>query len=125
MRALLLVGLGGSVGAIGRYVLGEFVKQRFPDHPHAGTFTVNMLGCLLIGLVMNLVIAGESLSDSWRLVLVTGCLGALTTFSTFGYETVLLVQQQRTGDAVMNVLANVAVGLPAVLLGMRLASLLR
>lgn len=123
MRSLLLVGLGGCIGAIGRYVIGEFVKQRIPTHPHVGTFVVNMLGCLLIGFVMSLSLGGESTASqqTWRLLIVTGCLGALTTFSTFGFETVTLLQENRVGDALTNVAGNLLIGLPFVWLGMQLA----
>ena len=121
MRSLLLVGLGGCIGAIGRYAISEFVKQRIPAHAHAGTFVVNMLGCLLIGFVMNFALEDTAISQTWKLVLVTGCLGALTTFSTFGFETVTLLQDKRVGAAMLNVFGNVAVGLPSVWIGMTLA----
>jgi CrcB protein len=121
VRSLLLVGLGGCIGAIGRYAISEFVKQRIPAHAHAGTFVVNMLGCLLIGFVMNFALEDTAISQTWKLVLVTGCLGALTTFSTFGFETVTLLQDKRVGAAMLNVFGNVAVGLPSVWIGMTLA----
>lgn len=118
MRSILLVGLGGCVGAIGRYTIGEFVKSRIPAYPHAGTFVVNMIGCLLIGFVMELT---TNASPPWRLVIVTGCLGALTTFSTFGLETVRLLEDSKLNAAAANVIGNIAVGLPAVWLGIKAA----
>lgn len=124
MRSLLLVGLGGCIGAVGRYAISEFVKQRLPSHPHVGTFLVNATGCLLIGFVMNLTIEETNASQAWRLLIVTGCLGALTTFSTFGYETVSLIQESRLFDAVVNVVGNLLVGLPFVWLGIQMAKML-
>lgn len=122
MQSILVVGLGGFLGAVGRYVIAEFVRQRVPAHPHAGTFAVNMIGCLAIGFVMNVALAGAGVSDAWKLFIVTGCLGALTTFSTFGFETVELLQDQQYGHAVLNVLGNLAVGLPAVWIGTKLGN---
>ncbi len=123
MREVLLVGLGGCLGAVTRYGVSEFVKERVPSHPHAGTFVVNVVGCLLIGFVLSLASNESSaISDAWKLVLVTGCLGALTTFSTFGHETVSLLQDKRMTDAIVNVAGNLAVGLPAVWLGIKIAS---
>ncbi|MFK7818643.1 MAG: fluoride efflux transporter CrcB [Planctomycetaceae bacterium] len=121
MRALFMVGLGGCIGAVSRYAISEFVKQRVPAHPHAGTFVVNMLGCLVIGFVMNLAMEESATSQAWKLLIVTGCLGALTTFSTFGFETITLLQDRRLAAAVLNVVGNVAVGLPSVWVGMTLA----
>lgn len=123
MRSLLLVGLGGCIGAIGRYAISEFVKQKIPAHPHAGTFVVNMIGCLLIGFVLSLALEETTTSQNMRLIIVTGCLGALTTFSTFGFETVSLLQEKRVFAALLNVGGNVIVGLPCVWLGMMCAKM--
>lgn len=118
-----MVGLGGSFGAIVRYGISEFVKQRLPNHGHAGTFVVNALGCLIIGVVMGLASQeGTSISPAWKLLIVTGCLGALTTFSTFGYDTVSLVQQSRIQDAIINVVGNLLVGICAVGVGIKVAA---
>ena len=123
MRDVLIVGLGGCVGAVARYGISELVKHRIPTHAHAGTFVVNAVGCLLIGFVMTLASQeGTSISPAWKLLIVTGCLGALTTFSTFGNETVSLAQQSRIQAAVINVIGNVAVGLVAVWVGIKVAS---
>ncbi len=122
MRDVLIVGLGGCVGAVARYGITDFVKQRVPTHAHAGTLIVNAVGCLLIGLVMTLASQeGTNIAPAWKLLIVTGCLGALTTFSTFGHDTVSLVQQSRIQDAVINVVGNLVVGLAAVWVGIKVA----
>ena len=122
MRDVLIVGLGGCFGAVVRYGISELVKQRIPTYAHAGTFVVNAVGCLLIGFVMTLASQeGTSISPAWKLLIVTGCLGALTTFSTFGHDTVSLVQQSRIQDAVINVIGNLAIGLAAVCVGIKVA----
>lgn len=123
MTYALAVGLGGFVGAVARYTLTGLVQKLFPQFPPAGTLFVNGLGCLLIGFLMMVVIDQPTdpdkawMSHSLRLFLITGILGSLTTFSTFGYETVELLREDRIRAAVLNVLANVSLGFPAVWLG--------
>ena len=127
MKHLLVVGLGGFCGAIARSSLGGFVDklvlQKLQRPLPAGTFVVNALGCLLIGALLT-YIQSRDLSDSVRLFFVTGILGSLTTFSTFGYETIQLVQSRQLPMAVGNVAANLVVGLLFVCLGIWLAKLI-
>ena len=90
---LLMVGLGGFAGAICRYLLSTWVQKSsgwisFP----IGTLVVNVLGCLIIGLLGGLVISKELFSPAARLFLLTGLLGGFTTFSTFSYETLMLLR---------------------------------
>jgi fluoride exporter len=122
MAYLLAVGLGGFVGAVSRYVLTGLIQKLFPQFLPAGTLAVNVSGCLLIGFLMTILVdqpPGEAawMSHSLRLFLITGILGSLTTFSTFGYETVELLREEETRLAVWNVLANMGLGFPAVWLG--------
>ncbi|MCA9069493.1 MAG: fluoride efflux transporter CrcB [Planctomycetaceae bacterium] len=127
MGYVLAVGLGGFVGAVSRYVLTGLVQKLFPQFPASGTLFVNVLGCLLIGFLMVIVVDQPTepervwMSHSLRLFLITGILGSLTTFSTFGYETVELLREDRIRLAVLNVLANLSLGFPAVWLGHTLA----
>jgi fluoride exporter len=117
----LAVGIGGFVGAISRFQvtlwLNGWSTQRFGRIYPFGTFAVNVAGCLLIGILMALAV-DKKVPDLWQKVLVTGCLGSLTTFSTFSYETVGLFRTDRPGLAVLYVAANLAVGLVAVIAGM-------
>ena len=101
MQNLLAVGLGGFLGAIARYTMGGFVDARLNTRFPWGTLAVNVLGCLLIGLLLGLVSGrGQlSISESTRLFLVTGFLGSMTTFSTFGHETIELIQQDNAGES--------------------------
>jgi CrcB protein len=117
MQSLLAVGLGGFVGAICRYSLTGWMQLRFPAFRPAGTLLVNVLGCLLIGLLMGLVTHKQTtLSEPLRLFLITGILGSLTTFSTFGYETVELLREHELRLAAWNVAANMLLGFTAVFL---------
>ncbi|HEX6984441.1 MAG TPA: fluoride efflux transporter CrcB [Planctomycetaceae bacterium] len=115
--ALLAVAAGGAVGAVCRYVVGLLVLRWHPEAGPLGTFAVNVAGCFLIGVVVPLV-ERSSLPPVAGLLLATGFLGALTTFSTFGHETVLLATaRQRLDLALLNVAASLAAGIAAVWLG--------
>jgi CrcB protein len=108
---LLLVLLGGAVGASARYLTDVTVQRRHRSDVPWGTWTVNVLGSFVLGVV------AES-GPHWVLILVgTGFCGALTTFSTFGYETVRLHEQARPGLAATNVAGSLAAGLLAAVLG--------
>ena len=109
---LLLVLLGGAVGAPARYLTDLFVQSRHDSLFPWGTFTVNAVGSLLLGGVA----AAATVHDApgWLLTLVgTGVCGALTTFSTFGFETVRLVEDGAWLAASLNVVVSLAVGLAA------------
>lgn len=127
MAYLLAVGLGGFVGAVSRYMLTGWMQKAVPQFLPAGTLLVNVLGCLAIGFLMAIVIAQSTTGEpAWmthtlRLFLITGILGSLTTFSAFGYETVELLRDDRVPLAILNVLANMGLGFPAVWLGTILA----
>ena len=86
-----------------------------------GTLAVNVLGCLLIGAILGWASTRENVSETTRLFLVTGILGSLTTFSTFGNETIELFRQGATGPAIGNIAMNVVVGLVAVTVGLAIS----
>jgi CrcB protein len=111
---VLLVALGAAVGAPLRYLIDRAVQSRHEAAFPWGTFAVNMLGSFLLGALVSISgTAGFAL-------LGTGFCGALTTYSTFGFETVGLVHTRARGAAVLNVLASVAVGLLCAWLGIAL-----
>ena len=116
-KPLIAVGCGGFVGAVSRYALGAWIARRFPHFTPAGTLCVNVLGCFLIGVLLSYFATKEEVYTVWRLALVTGLLGSLTTFSTFGYETVQLFTEERYRAACFNVAANLVLGLAAVCVG--------
>ena len=121
MQQILAVGVGGFLGAIARYSLTGWVQRKISpaDFP-AGTLVVNVIGCLTIGILMTLIVERVWLSEheTARLFLITGILGSLTTFSTFGHDTIELLRQGAVGPAVGNVALNVVVGLVAVTIGL-------
>lgn len=119
--AAALVAAGGALGALARYWLTLLLTRPGVRFPY-GILVCNVAGCLAIGVVMWLVIHRPALPPGIRLLVVVGLLGSLTTFSTFGYDTVELVRQGHAGQAMWNVAANVALGLGAVALGLWIAS---
>ncbi|MFF7607693.1 fluoride efflux transporter CrcB [Streptomyces parvulus] len=119
----LLVAAGGMVGAPLRYLTDRAVQSRHDSVFPWGTFTVNVAGCLALGLLTGATLAGAAGSEL-RLLLGTGLCGALTTYSTFSYETLRLAETGSRLPAVLNVLASVAAGLAAVFAGVTLADAL-
>ena len=113
---VLLVLLGGALGAPARYLTDQYVQGRHDTVLPWGTFTVNAVGSLVLGLVAGAAFGGAL--PAWVLTVVgTGFCGALTTFSTFGWETLRLAETGSWGAAALNVGGSVAVGLAAVALG--------
>lgn len=121
MTHILLAGLGGFVGAAGRYGLSS-LTQRLAGTPFLpiGTLVVNALGCLAIGLLAGWAEVRGPLTDHARVLLITGLLGGFTTFSAFGFETVELARSGRLGLAALNVGLQLVVGLAAVWVGILL-----
>ncbi|MEM9593003.1 MAG: fluoride efflux transporter CrcB [Acidobacteriota bacterium] len=116
MSELLAVGLGGFLGAVVRYRVSQWA-QRFGDSFPIATLVVNLAGCLAIGVVMALA-ERQALDPRLRLFLGVGVLGALTTFSTFGFETVELMRRGAFGPAALNVAGSLLLGFGAVWLGL-------
>jgi len=112
LTQILLVAAGGAGGASCRFLVGKFTPT--PGGFPLGTLTVNLLGCLLIGLLVNV-------EDRTRLILVTGFLGGFTTYSAFGLESIKLLQE-RPAQAALYIGIHVFLGLAACWLGMSLVS---
>jgi CrcB protein len=115
MTHILLAGLGGFVGAAGRYGLST-LTQRLAGMPFFpfGTLLVNVVGCLLIGMLAGMAEVRGPLTEHARVLLITGVLGGFTTFSAFGFETIELARSGRLALAATNVVVQLLVGLAAV-----------
>ncbi|VVQ21473.1 fluoride efflux transporter CrcB [Pseudomonas fluorescens] len=94
LKSLLVIAIGASFGAWLRWILGMKLNALFPTIP-PGTVAANMVGGYIIGLAIAFLAASPSLSPEWRLLIITGFCGGLTTFSTFSAETVALIQEGR------------------------------
>lgn len=116
----LLVIVGAAVGAPLRYLTDRAVQSRHDSVFPWGTFAVNVSGSLILGLLTGAVAAGAA-SSHLQLLLGTGLCGALTTYSTFSYETLRLAEDGARSYAAANVVASVAAGLAAVFAGVTLA----
>lgn len=116
----LLVGTGGFVGSICRYGLQQAVQARLPLPWPVGTGTVNVLGCLLAGLLLGLL-ERHALGAGWRLLLITGFCGGFTTFSAFALENVALLRGGQLALAAAYAAGSVALGLLAAGAGYALA----
>jgi len=114
---LLSIGLGGFLGAILRFSIVGWVGRATTTAFPWGTLSVNILGSFLIGFLF-LYFQQSNLSPTQKALLITGLLGALTTFSTFSLDTVLLMGKELYFKALSNVLLNVVLSLSATLLGM-------
>ncbi len=122
MRDALAVGVGGFLGALARWGVNlAAARWGLATHLPLGTFAVNVTGCFAIGWFSAWAAAREGLDPAWRLFFVTGFLGALTTFSTFAYETHRLRGAGLSLHAALNVAASLVAGYAAVALGARLA----
>lgn len=118
------VAVGAVAGAWLRWVLGLWLNRHVDTLPW-GTFAANMLGGYLVGLVLGVVAAHPDWPPFWRLFLVTGFLGALTTFSTFSAETIAFIEEGRFGMAVSYAGLSLAGSLLLTYLGLLTAESLR
>lgn len=124
MQLALLVGVGGFLGAILRYLMSGWVQDLLgkPYWPY-GTLAVNVLGCLVLGFLVGLVEVRNVFSPEVRSLLFIGVLGGFTTFSTFGVETSALLRDGALTSAAANILLQVVLGVGAAMMGYYLSQL--
>ena len=117
MMNIVFVGLGGFIGASTRYLISLYASKLFTSKIPIGTLTVNILGSLIIGIVMELTLKTSLISPHMKLFLTTGFLGGLTTFSTFSYETMELMEKGELLLAIFNIALNLLLSLGGAILG--------
>ncbi|SLM29824.1 Protein CrcB homolog 1 [Desulfamplus magnetovallimortis] len=118
MVKILLVGIGGFTGAVLRYALNSYIhKSTYSWGFPVGTLAVNVTGCIIIGVLSRWDELKNIFSPELRLLVFMGVLGAFTTFSTFGNETVQLLNDRKLDFAILNVTTHLCLGLFAVLTG--------
>jgi CrcB protein len=113
-----LVALGGAIGSGARYGVGALAAQLLGPAFPWGTLLVNLTGSFLITLVMHVALSGTAISLELRIFLTTGIMGGFTTYSSFNYETLALIDQRAYGLAGLNLAANVLGSLLAGVLGL-------
>ena len=114
---LLLIAVGGALGAVSRFLLGNAVSKAMGSALPFGTFVINVVGCFAMGLLMTLIVDRELLPGAWRLFLCVGFLGGFTTFSSFGYETMMLLAEGRLLAVLAYVGCSVGLGVVAAAAG--------
>ncbi len=122
MNRVLLVAVGGAAGAVARYVVGARALQVFGSGWPFGTFIVNVIGGLFMGLLAGwLAHRGGIGQDKWRVLLGVGVLGGVTTFSAFSLEVALMIEKRSYGQAFSYVTASVLLAVGALFLGLTVA----
>lgn len=124
IKNILLVGLGGGLGSILRYLCQKWIYNLYP-HPFPwGTFMVNLGGCLVIGILFGISEKTSALSPEWRLLLTTGFCGGFTTFSTFAYENMMLLRNGDLTYFLLYTLLSIVLGVAGVFGGVALVKLI-
>lgn len=115
------VAVGSAVGGVARFALATFIQQRVGPNFPVGTLIVNITGSFLLGLMLRYALATDVVSPEVRALLTTGFCGGYTTFSTFTYDTVLLVEEGGHARAGLYILLSVALSLLGAWLGIAAA----
>ena len=116
---LLVVFLGGGLGAMCRYLFGVgVVRLSGPAHGPFATFIINVLGSVLMGVLIGAMTKMTGVNDRWRLLLGIGVLGGFTTFSSFSLEAVLMIERRAYALAAAYVVGSVVLGLAGLMLGL-------
>ena len=124
MNTYIVIAVGGAFGAISRFWITTNVDKLYPATYPWGTFIVNLIGCFFIGLLFVLFSEKLLLADNVRSLLVVGFLGAMTTFSTFSLDALLLIEQGQYGIAFSYLLGSVVVCLIGTFVGVNIARIL-
>jgi CrcB protein len=117
LSRLLLIALGGSLGALARYGASFWVQERVAGSFPYGTFIVNISGCLIMGLVMTRLNEGSEVSVNWRYLVPVGFIGAYTTFSSFEFEMFRLAEQGVPLVGMLYMVSSLVLGYLALWLG--------
>ena len=122
MQNIIIVGIGGFIGSILRYLASYLINSKINSILPFGTLSVNIIGCFAIGTLWGYVDTLETFNQSLRLFLFVGILGGFTTFSSFGYETIIMLKQGHFFFSLINISIHLIAGLGAVMLGYKIGS---
>ena len=123
LQSVLIVGTGGFLGSVGRYLITYVIKKQGVSVFPIATLTINLAGSLLIGLIMAAAFT-ENVNHQMRLLLATGFCGGFTTFSTFSFEFFSLLQNGHNGYALLYAGASLVLGLLTVWLGFKVGTII-
>ncbi len=121
MQNIVLVALGGAIGAMARYGISQFMVRSVGNGMPWGTFSANVLGSLLLGLLFGWLAFKSEGADNWRLFLGTGVLGGFTTFSTLSMETVWMIERKAYLQASSYAVGSLVLGIVAAFVGLIIA----
>ena len=133
MKRIVIVAIGGAIGAVARYGIGMMINSVWPIRFPLGTFVINITGSFIIGAFLTIfenrsvvpaTLYNWEIWANLRLLIAVGFVGAYTTFSTFEYETLKLIEEDRTGTAILYLILSITVGLISVWLGVKFARLI-
>jgi CrcB protein len=123
LKTLLLVGTGGFLGSISRFLASRFIQENLPVAFPYGTFFVNITGCLLIGIIYGISERSSLLTSGWKLFLAVGFCGGFTTFSTFANENLALLRDGAFLHFTLYTSLSVILGIMATFFGVLLTRL--
>jgi CrcB protein len=124
IKTLLLVGSGGFLGSVSRFLASRYMQENFPTAFPFGTFLVNVTGCFLIGLIYGLSERSALLTPGWKMFLAVGFCGGFTTFSTFANENLALLRDGEFYYFFLYTGLSVFLGITATFLGVLLTKIL-
>ncbi|HEY4218113.1 MAG TPA: fluoride efflux transporter CrcB [Gemmatimonadaceae bacterium] len=122
MKLIWYVAIGSALGGVARFWLGGFIQQRVGPSFPVGTLVINITGSFLLGVLMRYTLQSDVVSPELRTMLTTGFCGGYTTFSTFTYETAMLVEDGEYGRASLYVGASLVIALIGMFLGFAVAN---